>query len=139
LKRKAVDQEAGDQEAGDQGVVEQGAVERKAVDQEAVDQKAVKLSDMTMVHLAEWCHVQPDDVRLPTAWKAAVAAVLGHTNLSLEEADEAETLVFPAIAIASSMIYDPGMLVDSGKLNMVAGSLMGLYDRNFLPKGADGA
>ena len=93
----------------------------------------MKISEMSMEHLAQWCHVLPDDQRLPVAWAAAKNAVLSITGLSEEEADERADLVFPAVAFASDMIYNPGMHVDNNQVNRVAESFLGLHDHNLLP------
>jgi len=96
----------------------------------------MKLSEMTMGHLALWCHVQPDDMRLPVAWAAALSAILGRTGLSAEDADEYGDLTFAAIALASDMLYNPGLHVDSDKVNQVVESFIGLHDHNLLPGAA---
>jgi len=95
----------------------------------------MKLSEMTMEHLAQWCHVEAADVRLATAWDAAVAAVLGITGLNLEEADKRADLIFPAIAFTSDMIYNPGAQISGGAVNKVAESFISLHDHNLLPGG----
>ena len=93
----------------------------------------MKLSEMTMKHLALWCHVSETDERLPTAWAAAKRHILGATGLDDEAADERETLTFAAIALASDMIYNPGMHVDNDKINKVAESFIAQHDFNLLP------
>jgi len=98
------------------------------------DTPKIKLSTMTKEHLAEWCHVQPDDVRLPTAWDSATEAILRFTGLLEEEADEYAGLVFAAIALTSDMIYNPGMHVDNEKINQVVMSFISLHDYNLLPR-----
>jgi len=86
-----------------------------------------------MEHLAQWCHVLPDDPRLPVAWAAAKCAVLSITGLSEEEADKRGDLIFAAVAFTSDMIFNPGLHVDNNQVNKVADSFLGLHDFNLLP------
>ena len=96
----------------------------------------MKLSEITMEHLSQWCHVQQDDVRLPGAWAAAKEAVISNTGLDEETADEYEDLTFAAIALSADMIYNTGYHVDNDKINKVVESFIGLHTHNLLPGGA---
>ena len=64
----------------------------------------MRLSEMTMEHLAEWCHVQPHDARLPTAWAAAKQAIFGWTALCEDDADQYENLTVAAIGTTGAAI-----------------------------------
>ena len=95
----------------------------------------MKLSEMSMDHLAEWCHVRSEDPRLPTAWDAAKSSILGYTGLDESAANEFDELTIAAIALTSDMIYNPTMHVDNDNLNRVVGSFIGLHNYNLLPGG----
>ena len=93
----------------------------------------MKLSEMTMYHLAVWCHVQPDDERLQTAWVAAKNAILSAIGLTEVDADQYDNLTFAAIALSADMLYNPGVHIDNDKINNVVGSFIFLHDHNLLP------
>lgn len=95
-----------------------------------------KISDIKAADLAEYCRI-PDPITadyttLNTLLDVAISFIEQYTGHTAEELDELPDVVIVAFILVQDMWDNRTMYVDSGNVNKVVDSILGLHSVNLL-------
>lgn len=95
-----------------------------------------KISDISVEDLADYLRIDElttdESATLATMLEAAKAYIMHYTGRTLEELDNYADIVIVALVLIEDMYDNRTMYVDSGSVNTVVQSILGMHSVNLL-------
>lgn len=95
-----------------------------------------KISDIAVEDLADYLRIDElttdESATLATMLEAAKAYIMHYTGRTLEELDNYADVVIVALVLIEDMYDNRTMYVDSGSVNTVVQSILGMHSVNLL-------
>lgn len=95
-----------------------------------------KISDIAVEDLADYLRIDElttdESAALATMLEAAKAYIMHYTGRTLEELDNYADVVIVALVLIEDMYDNRTMYVDSGSVNTVVQSILGMHSVNLL-------
>lgn len=95
-----------------------------------------KISDISVEDLADYLRIDEltadESATLETMLEAAKAYIMHYTGRTLEELDNYADIVIVALVLIEDMYDNRTMYVDSGNVNTVVQSILGMHSVNLL-------
>lgn len=95
-----------------------------------------KISDISVEDLADYLRIDElttdESATLATMLEAAKAYIVHYTGRTLEELDNYADIVIVALVLIEDMYDNRTMYVDSGNVNTVVQSILGMHSVNLL-------
>jgi len=94
----------------------------------------MKVGELTNEVIAEYIHIEADDVLIDPFLDAAKQFAASYTGRSIEDLDNYDDITIAILTIMSDMYDQRSMIVDKDNLNQTAVGILSAHSINLLPK-----